>query len=52
MNCSMLNRFIELCELVGIKTLSDLRIFADDYGLSAPNGEQIISALEREVGLL
>ena len=52
MNCSMLNRFIELCELVGIKTLSDLRIFADDYGLSAPNGEQIISALEREVVLL
>lgn len=52
MNCSVLNRFMELCELVGIKTLSDLRIFADDYGLIAPNGEQLISALEKEVGLL
>nr|DAG81690.1 MAG TPA: hypothetical protein [Caudoviricetes sp.] len=52
MNCSMLNRFMELCELVGIKTLSDLRIFADDYGLTAPNGEQLISALEKEIGLI
>lgn len=51
MNCTMLNRFMELCELVGIKTLEDLRIFADDYCLVSPNGEQLISALEKEVGL-
>ena len=51
MNCNRLNRFIELCELVGIKTLADLQIFEDDYCLVAPNGEQLISALEKELGL-
>lgn len=51
MNYSRMNRFMELCELVGIKTLADLKVFEDDYCLVAPNGEQLISALEREIGL-
>lgn len=52
MNCKKLNRFMELCELLGIKTLRDLQILADDYCLSAPTGEQIINALEKEIGLI
>lgn len=52
MNIKMLKRFIELCELVGIKTLRDLQIFEDDYCLSAPTGEQLINALEKEIGLI
>lgn len=52
MNITMLKRFLELCGIVGIKTLADLQIFEDDYRLSAPNGEQLISALEKEVGLV
>lgn len=51
MNIEMLNRFIELCELVGIKTLEDLKIFEDDYCLTAPNGKQLITALEKELCL-
>ena len=51
MNIEMLNRFIELCELIGIKTLKDLQIFEDDYRLTAPNGEQLITALEKELCL-
>jgi hypothetical protein len=52
MNFSMLKRFIELCELVGIKTLEDLQIFEDDYCLVAPNGQQLITALEKEIGII
>ena len=52
MNCKMLKRFIELCELVGIKTLRDLQVFEDDYCLTAPTGEQLITAIEKEVGLI
>ena len=51
MNCKMLNRFMELCELVGIKTFADLKVLTDDYCLTAPTGEQIITALEKEIGL-
>ena len=51
MNITLLNRFIELCELIGIKTLRDLEIFEDDYSLTAPTGEQLITALEKELGL-
>ena len=52
MNCKMLNRFMELCELVGIKTFADLKVFEDEYCLTAPTGEQIINVLEKEIGLI
>lgn len=51
MNFCMLERLVELCELVGIKTLADLQIFKDEYCLIAPSGEQLISALEKEIGI-
>ena len=51
MNFCLLDRFIELCELVGIKTFEDLKVFEDEYRLTAPNGEQLISALEKEIGI-
>lgn len=49
MNIEALKRFMELCELVGIRTLRDLKIFEDDYNLINPTGEQLIKALEKEV---
>ena len=49
MNVEMLGRFMELCELIGIKTLADLKVFEDDYNLYAPTGEQLITALEKEL---
>ena len=49
MNVEMLNRFMELCGLVGIKTMSDLKVFEDCYNLTAPTGAQLITALEKEV---
>lgn len=49
MNIERLKRFMELCELVGIKTLNDLKVFEDCYNLTAPTGEQLITALETEV---
>ena len=49
MNVEMLNRFIELCDLIGIKTLHNLQVFEDCYNLTAPTGEQLINALEKEI---
>lgn len=49
MNIDRINWFMKLCDLVGIKTLNDLKIFEDSYNLTAPTGEQLIKALEKEV---
>lgn len=44
-----LKQFIELCKLLGIKTMADLKTFEDSHNLIAPNGDQLITALEKEI---
>ena len=51
MSISILERIIELCELIGINTIRDLEILIDDYRLNKPTPEQLIMALEKELGL-
>ena len=51
MSISVLERIIELCELIGIKTIRELQVLQDEYGIIEPTAEQLITALETEIGL-
>lgn len=44
-----MTRVYELSDLIGIKTLGDLKRFCDDYQLVKPTGKQLLAALEKEL---
>ena len=49
MKTETMKRIYELCELLEIKTISDLERFKVEYQLVKPTGEELIAALEMEV---
>ena len=49
MNLKEFKRVAELCELLEIKTFSDLKIFEESHEMTFVNSQELINALEKEL---